>query len=98
MITGGIGIPDQIIDDVGDSLDRPVMAPERVRKEKMPKCFRDEHRTLDEWIVAREVEIVPEQLPVESRSSGTDPEQDKQETAQPLPLAIPSHHLDSSPE
>jgi hypothetical protein len=61
MVAVRIGVPNQVIEDIRDSLDGPVVAGEGIGEEVMAECFRNQERTLDKRIVSRQVEIVPEQ-------------------------------------
>jgi hypothetical protein len=62
VIAGPIGIPDQVIDGVGDVLDWSVMRGKRVEKEVMTKRLEDQERALDERIITNEELIIPDQL------------------------------------
>src|SRR6476646_8432118 len=42
--------PDQIIKDIRDSLDRPIMAPQRVGKQTVAKCLKNQKRTANERV------------------------------------------------
>jgi hypothetical protein len=61
----GIGVPNQVIENVGDVLDRPVMRGEGIEKEIMPERLQDEDRAFDKGIVVRQVLVVPDELALE---------------------------------
>ena len=61
----GIGVPNQVIENVGDVLDRPIMGGEGIEKEIMPERLQDEDRAFDEGIVVGEVLVVPNELALE---------------------------------
>ena len=60
-----IGVPNQVIKNVGDVLDRPVMRRKRIEKEIMAETLQDQERAFDEWIVMRQILVVPDELPLE---------------------------------
>src|ERR1700730_880507 len=54
----------------------------------MAECFEYQERTLDKRIVVRQVEIVPEQRPLQGGNVHTGAKQNQEETPQPLALAV----------
>ena len=59
------------------------MRAERIEKEVMSKSFEGENRALDERIVARQVIVVPDELPLQRWQMHSEPERGDDETAQP---------------
>ena len=55
MVAGGVGVPNPVIENVGDGLDWTIVPAKRSGKEIVAERFRDQKRALDERIVAREV-------------------------------------------
>jgi hypothetical protein len=59
MITSRVRVPKKVIDHVGEILDWPVMTCEGIWKKVVAEGFEDEQGTLDERIVANEINVVP---------------------------------------
>src|SRR4030081_3759899 len=78
-----IGVPNQVIENVGDVLDWPVMGRKGIEKEIVPKTLQDKERALDERIVARQVQVVPDQLSLERREMHREPKQRENDAARP---------------
>ena len=62
VITERVRVPDEIVEEVGDVLDRPVMRGGTVESEIMAERFRKKERTLDERIVPDQRGVIPNQL------------------------------------
>src|SRR5258708_7390656 len=95
-----ISIPNQVIENVGDVLDRPIMRRKGIEKEIVPETLQDKERALDERIVARQVLIVPDELPLEGREMHRKPKQRENNAAHPGALeqrsCFPEQRLISS--
>src|SRR6266404_3781749 len=72
-----IGVPNQVIENVGNVLDRSIMRRKRVEKEVVSKTLQDQDWTFDERIVAGQVLIVPDKLSLERWEVHREPEQDE---------------------
>ena len=79
----GVSVPDEVIENVGDVLDRPVMGREGIEEEVMPKALQNQERALDERIVVGQVLIVPDQLTLKGRKVDRESEQRQQGAARP---------------
>src|SRR5206468_11213496 len=84
MITGRIRTPKKVIDHVGEVLDWPVMAGEGIEKEVVPEGFEDEQGTLNEWIVANEINIVPYGSALHRWQSDEETDRTEKKIARPL--------------
>ena len=62
------------------------MGRERIQKEIMPKRFQDQDRTFDEWIIVRQVLIIPNELSLQRRHVHDEAGQDKDGAANPRAL------------
>ena len=60
---------------------------ERIEKQTVAKCFQDQDRTFDEWIVPREISVVPNPLAGQSRGVDEDCHSSEKEGAKPV--AVP---------
>ena len=49
-----VGVPEEIIDDEGEILDRSIVCGVEVEKQVVTKRFEDEERTLDERVVSNQ--------------------------------------------
>jgi hypothetical protein len=65
MVSVTVGVPNEVIENVRDVLERPVVPGIGIGKEVMAECFQYKERTLDKGIVAGQVEIVPKKLALE---------------------------------
>ena len=65
-----VRIPKEVIKNVRDILDRSVMRRERIQKQIMSERFGNKDRTLNEWIVVREILVVPDALTLQSGHRG----------------------------
>ena len=86
MESVGVGIPHEVIENIGDVLDRPVMGREGIEKEIMPEALQNEERAFDERIVVRQVLVVPNELALEGREVDGESEQRKHGAARPSAL------------
>ena len=91
----GIGVPEKIIQDEGGVLDRSIMPGEGVEKKMVAEGLEDQDRTFDERIIARQILIIPHQLPLEGGHSYN--EADKREKKAPSPIAL-ENMSDRGPE
>src|SRR6476646_9140350 len=78
-----IRVPEQIIENVGDVLNGPVMGRKRIEKKVMPKTLQNQERAFDKRIVVREVLVVPDKLPLERRKMNGESRQRENGTAHP---------------
>jgi hypothetical protein len=62
MVASRVGVPKEIIDDVRDVLDRPVVRRIRIEKQMMAKRFQDKKRTFYERVSGGEVAVIPNEL------------------------------------
>jgi hypothetical protein len=62
MITRRFLVPKKVIKDIRDRLDRPIMACVGIREKIVPKCFKNEDRTLDKRIVVDQRDVIPKEL------------------------------------
>jgi hypothetical protein len=65
MVSVTVGIPNEVIENVRDVLERPVVPGVGIGKEVMAECFQNKERTFDKRIVASQVKIVPKKLALE---------------------------------
>src|SRR6267142_6678720 len=86
MESVGVGIPDEVIENVGDVLDRTVMGREGIEKEIMSEALQNEERTFDERIVVRQVLVVPNELALEGREVDGESKQHEHRAARPSAL------------
>ena len=88
MIPIWVGVPDQVIKKIGDVLHRAIVRRGSIECEKMPERFRDEQRTFDQRVVADEPGIIPYELALKRRETGGRPEDEKEETPDPMQLGV----------
>src|SRR5947208_524704 len=81
-----ISVPEEIIEHVGQVLDRPVMHRERIQEEMMAKRFEEQDRAANERIVAGKKTVVPDQLSRECRETNGQTEQSQTSVADPATL------------
>ena len=65
MVSVGLGVPNQVIENVGDVLQGPIVPGVGIGKEIMAERFQNQERALDQRIVPGQIEIVPDELPLE---------------------------------
>ena len=87
MKTGGVGVPKVIIGHEGEVLDRPIMRRVGIEKEVVPERFEREQRTFDEWVVVREVIVVPYRLSLQSGQMHEKADSREEEISRPLLFA-----------
>ena len=88
MVSVGFGVPNQVIERVGDILDGPIVAGVGIGKEIMAERFQDQKRALDQRIVPGQINVVPDQLPLERGNVNTGAKENEQKTPQPRTLAV----------
>src|ERR1043166_1149593 len=84
MVAVRVGVPKKVIEEVGDILNRTVMAGIRLQKKVMSKAFQDQERALDERIRQRKVLIVPDSLA--GQAAGPDQEADDKDDCITQPI------------
>ena len=65
MESVAFGVPNQVIENIGEILDWPVVPSVRIGKEIMAERFQDQERALDQRIVASQIDIVPDEIALE---------------------------------
>jgi hypothetical protein len=80
MVPVTFGVPDQVIENVRDVLERPIVTGVGVRKEVMAECFQNEQRTFDKWIVPGQIKVIPEKLSLEGRNVNAGAKQNEHKT------------------
>ena len=84
MKTVDVGVPEEIIDDEGEILDRSIVCGVEVEKEIVTKRFEDKKRTLNERIVSNEKRIVPNHFALQGRQMYDEADQGENREAGPL--------------
>src|SRR2546423_12436379 len=79
----GVVIPNQIVDDVRNVLDWPVVGRKGIDKEVMAKIFQNQKWALDEGIVVRQILIVPNELPLQRGEVHREAHEREDDTANP---------------
>jgi hypothetical protein len=69
----GVGVPETVIEKIRYGLDRAVMGRKGLQKEVMAEAFQNQERALDEWILPRQVLVVPDALAVQARGPDEQP-------------------------
>ena len=57
------------------------MAGKRIREEIVAECFRDQERAFDEWIISRQIEIIPQERPLQAGKPNSSAHYDEQEAS-----------------
>ena len=78
-----VRVPKKVIEHVGDGLDRAVMGRKGIEEQIVPKSFQDQQRAFDEWIIARQINVVPNALALQSWS--VDHERRDKKSSDPKP-------------
>jgi hypothetical protein len=75
----GIGVPDAVIEKIGNVLNWAVVRRKGLQKQVMPEAFQNQERTLNERILRRQILVIPNALAIEavSPSENTDHQQDR---------------------
>ena len=83
MKTVRVGIPNQVVDDVGNVLDWAVVRGKGIDKQVMAKILQNQKRTFDEGVVMRQILIVPDQLALKRWEMDREPKQREKDTTHP---------------
>lgn len=78
-----IGIPNQVVGDVGNVLDWAVMRGKGIDKQVMAKILQNQKRAFDEGIVVRQILIVPDELSLERRKMNDESQEREDGAANP---------------
>jgi hypothetical protein len=62
----GVGIPKTVVEKIGERLDGAIVRRKGLRKEVMPEALQNQERALDEWILQRQILVVPNALAVQA--------------------------------
>ena len=79
MVPVTVSVPKQVIENVGEILDGPIVPRIGIGKEIMTERFQDQERALDHRIVPSKIEIVPDKLPLERGDVNPGAKQNKQQ-------------------
>ena len=90
MVAKRIAFPEEIIEAIGDVLDRPIVTRKGIEKEIMPKGFEDQNRALYKGIRADQIIVVPDREPGQSRKAGNDTADTQERHPQPLAFKVPA--------
>jgi hypothetical protein len=93
MIAIGIGVPETVIEKIGDGLDRAVVRRKRFLEEVVTETLQNQERTLDEWILPRQVMVVPNALTGQAASSHEKANDKQRRTTEPLRPKIPGENF-----
>jgi hypothetical protein len=78
-----VGIPNQVVDDVGNVLDGTVVRGKGIDKQVVAKILQNQERTFDKGVIVRQVLIVPNELTLERGEVDSEPEQRQDHAANP---------------
>jgi hypothetical protein len=78
-----VGIPKQVVDDVRNVLDRPIVGRKGIDEQVMPKILQEQKRAFDEGVVVRQVLIVPNKLSLERREVDRETQEREDNAANP---------------
>ena len=79
-----VPVPDYVIKNVGDVLNRPVMRGIRFREKMMTKNLKDKEGAFDECVCPRQVIVVPDRLALQCWEAHEKAGQTKEDTTNPL--------------
>ncbi len=79
-----VRIPKEIVEDEGNVLNRAIMGRERIQEQIVTEGFRDQEWALDEWIVARQILIVPNPRSLQGGQVHQNRNKPKDEAAKPV--------------
>ena len=78
-----VGIPNQVVDDIGNVLDGAVVRGKGIDKEVMPKILQNQKRAFDEGVVVRQILIVPNELTLQRREVDRESQERENDAANP---------------
>src|SRR3954468_23463334 len=91
----GIGVPKKVVEEIGDVLDRTVMAGKRLQEKIMAEALQDQEWAFDERIFQREILVIPNPLP--GQAASPDQKADDKKGCIPQPIRPEITGQSSSP-
>lgn len=84
-----IRVPEIVVEHERDVLHWSIMRRVRVQKQVMPKSLRNQIGAFDEWIILREILIIPDALSLQGRRVHKNANQREQEATKPAGIEDP---------
>ena len=84
-----IRIPEKVIENIRNILDRPIMRGQGVEEQKVTERFRNQNRALNKRIVVRQILIIPNPLALQSGRMNQNRNGDENNAAKPIRVSQP---------